>query len=376
MILRVRPCPGSVFAAAVIIMSLSLAPPAAAQNFVMDLETNDSGVTPSSQPDPNFPGDTVRKGQEGWVRMSFVVTADGRAIDPIIIDSVGGSGFEREAKAVLPRWQYEPREHESPGALVDLRFEIYRGRDAATSNFIRRYKRIVTHLYHEEAATARELVDAASELGGWNLYESVMLWLMQGRVAGAEGDDTAKLEHYRRALGVSDSQSLFGEDKCELLRKIFELEVQHGQYAAAKETLAHLKRVPGHKDDIEMLAEKITEMQARLDSDEMLVARGTLYNTCDCEDGEPIWNYAPARREFSFANFDEGVDRFEARCRSGRISGMVETDRTWTLPDSWGSCRIYVFGEDGASFDFREHEVKDSNVVTEDAAVARGNVLD
>ncbi|MBU2676976.1 MAG: energy transducer TonB [Gammaproteobacteria bacterium] len=46
------------------------------------------------QAPPDYPGHAVRNGQEGWVRMHFVVTPDGRAIDPIIIDSSGGAGFE------------------------------------------------------------------------------------------------------------------------------------------------------------------------------------------------------------------------------------------------------------------------------------------
>ena len=140
------------------------------------------------QADPEYPGHTVRSGQEGWVRMHFVVAPDGRAIDPIIIDSSGGGGFEEEARKVISEWRFEAPASgaELPNNIVNIRSEYRRGKDAATSNFIRRYRRIVTHLHHEEYDTARKMVDEAYELGGWNLYESAMLWLMMGRVEGAE----------------------------------------------------------------------------------------------------------------------------------------------------------------------------------------------
>lgn len=350
--------------------------PALAQNYVMDLENSDTDIVALDQPLPEFPGGNIRSGQEGWVRLAYMVSADGRALEPIIVDSSGGAGFELEAKRVVPAWRFEASGTEHPNNLVDLRFEIYRGRDAATSNFIRRYRRIVTHLHHEENDVARKQVDAAYELGGWNLYESVMLWLMIGRVEGVEGKTTQKLESYRRALGISNRQSLWGEDKSELLRKIFELELEHGQYAAASATLARLRQEPDNGEALELLTEKIAELERAMAADDDWIARGTLYNACDCDEGRPVWTYRPARRVFSFDNLDDGVDRYEARCAAGRVSAAIEPAETVSLPAEWGRCRVFVFGSDGASFDFREHAVKDSAVVVEEAGVARSDVLD
>ena len=360
-----RPGPVGALTPLLLLMWLGGAQPARAQNYVMELETLDASVAALEQPRPEYPGGDIRTGQEGWVRIAFVVTPDGRAIDPIIVDSSGGIGFEREAVRVIQRWRFDASGVEHPHNLVDMRFEIYRGRDAATSNFIRRYRRIVTHLQREENDMARKQADSAYELGGWNLYESVMLWLMIGRVEGAEGHPTQKLECYRRALGVSNEQSLWGEDKSELLRKILELELEHGQYAAAESTLNHLRRVPNNEEQLRLLTEKIAELDATLADTDMWVARGALYNACNCEEGRPVWTYRPARRIFSFDNVDDGVERYEARCAEGRVSSLIEPGVPVTLPDSWGECRIFVFGDDGANFDFREHEVKDSDVVVE-----------
>ena len=61
----------------------------AKQNFDVDIEKTGTAVV-LEQTQPGYPGKGVRRGQEGWVRMSYVVTPDGRAIDPIILDSSFG----------------------------------------------------------------------------------------------------------------------------------------------------------------------------------------------------------------------------------------------------------------------------------------------
>ena len=177
----------------------------------------------------NYPGNRVRSGQEGWVRASFVVDPDGRAIDPIIMDSSGGIAFENSLIESLADWRFEPSTAELPNNVIDFRHEIRRGRDAATSNFIRRTKRIMTHLLNDEIEDARKQIDEAYKLGGWNLYESTMLWLMMGRVEGAEGNQAGKLEMYQRALKMGNSKALPREDRIELLEKIFLLQIYFDQ---------------------------------------------------------------------------------------------------------------------------------------------------
>jgi len=325
------------------------------------------------QGNANYPGGTVRSGQEGWVRASFVVTTDGRAIDPIIMDSSGGPGFESGLAGSLDDWQFEPTAIELPNNIIDFRHEIRRGRDAATSNFIRRTRRIMTHLLNDEVAPAREQADEATELGGWNLYESTMLWLMLGRVEGAEGNNAGKLEMYQRALAMGNSKALPREDRIELLEKIFLLQSYFEQYAAARRTANALEGASGAEEAVERIAARSAEIDRILAEEDTIAARATIANPCDCDAGTPLWHYAPARRTFSFANTDGNVERFEARCDSHRISAAIEPDKTWKLEPAWGGCRVFVFGDDGASFDFVEHlHAGEENTVDDVTVVMSG----
>jgi len=340
-----------------------------AEKYDVETENRGSGVM-IDKGDANYPGSTVRSGQEGWVRASYVVTTDGKAIDPIIMDSSGGVGFEASLISALDTSTFEAAAIELPGNVIDFRHEIRRGRDAATSNFIRRTRRIMTHLLNDEIEPARTQADKAYDLGGWNLYESTMLWLMMGRVEGAEGNHAGKLEMYQRALSMGNSKALPRKDRIELTEKIFLLQSHFDQYAAARRTANSLESAAGAEETVDRIAERSAEIDRILAKEKTVAARAKIVNPCDCDAGTPLWHYAPARRTFSFAKAQGNVERFEARCESHRFSDTVDFDKTWTAAPEWGNCRVFVFGDDGATFEFVEHLNGDDESTAINTAVA------
>jgi hypothetical protein len=200
--------------------------------------------------------------------------------------------------------------------------------------------------------------------------------MIVGRVDGAEGNNAGKLEHYRRALGVSNRNSLADDDLRDLLAKMFTLEMELEQYAAAKSTLNRLTALPGSEPQLAEMREQIAELEKQLDSDAPITAEATLFNPCNASDGEPLWSYTPVRRSFSFARLDGNVERFEVRCERNRLEGPVKAGTSWALPEDAKNCRVIVFGDDGASFQFVEHNETESPDATAEAAVARSDVLD
>jgi TonB family protein len=349
--------------------------PAAAQNYDFNIENIAVGSEPITQPHPVYPS-KLRSRQEGWVRVNFVITADGAAAQPIVVDSVGGAVFDATVIERVPEWRFEPPGEELANNTADIRFEIHGGRDLATSNFLRRYRRIVRHLFNEEYPEARTSLDQAAELGGWNLYESTMLWLMIGRVDGAEGSPAGKLESYRRALGVSNVKSLDREGRRELLRKLFELEMELSQYAAADSTLRRLRREPGSAADVEKISELVSQLDHHLKGDVAIASRATIYSPGRSAEGRPLWTYVPARRTFSFAALSGNVERFEVRCERNRLEGSVKAGKVWSLPDGADNCQVFVFGEQGASFEFVEHNESEPVDAAARTPVARSDVLD
>ncbi len=368
-------CAGRVAVALVAIPGLVTV--ADAQTYIIDLNNLGEAVV-IEQARPEYPGHSVRRGQEGWVRMHFVVNADGRAVEPLIVDSSGGVAFQEEALKVTEEWRFEAPESgaELPNNLVNIRTRIRRGVDAPTSGFIRNYQRIMRQVQGEHFEEARRLVDETNETAGWNLYESTMLWLIIGRIEGAEGDPVDKLEAYRRALAIGTRRSLRRNDRLGLLGRIFALQDECGLYADATRTYARLKKMGEDSALVAELAPRADEIAAIMESEETLTASATIYNPCDCDKGKPLWYYQPDRRTFSFANLNGNVQRFEARCENERIRGDIVEGKSWTLAPEWGSCRVFVFGDDGATFDFLEHLNDRQDASTSEAAVARSHVLD
>lgn len=329
---------------------------AAAQNFETSVDTTGIRARVLEQAEPSFPSGNLRTGQEGWARVNFVVSATGKAIDPIVVDSIGGAPFERATLEALARWRFEadPAGAEIGNNVVEMRYEIYRGRDMATANFMRRYRRIMTSVAHERTAEAREQLQQTTGLGGWNLYESAMLSLMAGRIEGQEGDPGDKLEYYRRALGVDNGAALSADDRDDVLMRILEAEVATGQLGTAQRTLERLENLPGGERQIDIAGESVSALRSRLSSKEDFVARGKLSRACDCEEGNALWRYTPARPVFAFANVAGGAKTFELRCNESRVRGEVVDGGRHELPASAENCVLFVFGDDGASVELVE----------------------
>ena len=136
---------------------LALSTSAFAEQYDVGVRNSGSTATPVQQGVPAYPADLADTGQEGWVRMHFVVAPDGRAVDPIVIDSSGGGGFESEARKALEQWRFEPPEEGSEDAhnVVNIRSEVRGSRDSATKGFRRDHQRIVMNLVHEQNDKAR-----------------------------------------------------------------------------------------------------------------------------------------------------------------------------------------------------------------------------
>lgn len=361
---------------ALIFAGLVLSSSAFAEQYDIDVRNAPSAPTPVQQAAPAYPESLASSGQEGWVRMHFVVAPDGTATDPIIIDSSGGGDFETEARRALEAWRFEASEagNEDAHNIVNIYSEIRGSRNSATRGFRRDHLRVLRHVVRDEHPDAREKLNEMIANGGFNMAESTPLWLLAGRVAEAEGNDADRLEYFRRALAVSTQESLRAGYRKQLMGRIFRLEDGFGQYGAALATYRALDRFSTASEVDPEIVARVDEIRTLVNGDTDLVAGATLYNPCNCEAGEALWYYRPARRTFSFANLSGNVTRFEARCEKQRIRGAMETGKTWTLAPEWGNCRVFVFGDDGAQFDFVEHAAE----TQEDAStpVARDDVLD
>lgn len=63
---------------------------------------------PASIVQPEYPGEALRRGQEGYVALEFTVTANGEVTDVAITDSEPAGVFEQPVREAIRRWRFEP----------------------------------------------------------------------------------------------------------------------------------------------------------------------------------------------------------------------------------------------------------------------------
>lgn len=58
---------------------------------------------------PQYPYRAKRRGTEGWVKVSFEITAEGGVRDVVVIDADPPDVFEHEAIRAVSKWKFKPR---------------------------------------------------------------------------------------------------------------------------------------------------------------------------------------------------------------------------------------------------------------------------
>lgn len=78
-------------------------------NFASVDRTEEGDVIPIVVIRPMYPRDAAMKGQEGWVKIEFTITAIGTVKNPKVVDSKPPRVFNREAIRAILKWKFKPR---------------------------------------------------------------------------------------------------------------------------------------------------------------------------------------------------------------------------------------------------------------------------
>jgi protein TonB len=78
-------------------------------NFASVDRTEEGDIIPIVVIRPMYPRDAAMKGQEGWVKVEFTITAIGTVKNPRVIDSKPPRVFNREAIRAILKWKFKPR---------------------------------------------------------------------------------------------------------------------------------------------------------------------------------------------------------------------------------------------------------------------------
>jgi hypothetical protein len=294
------------------------------------------------------------------------VKPDGTVADPIVEDSSGIDKFEQAAIKSILATRYAPatwngKPVEQCAAKMMYHFTIAGDNKGARPAFISDYRAAVDLVTEKRVAEAEAKLDEMTQKGAWNNYESSRLWLMRAALQYEKGDRVGQLKSLRRST-LGGGMYLEPKIYRNTLRTIFALETSDRQFGAALSTYEKLKKFfpPLAPLDEAALDKIATEIQDVIDGPDTLGFPGVIEYRSGCEEGRPNWKHELLRRKFAFSDIQGKLDKFEVRCDWKRVVDDVSTDKTWEIPQSWGWCQVFVFGDLGSRVKLLEYPLAES----------------
>lgn len=298
---------------------------------------------------PEYPPESARIGQQGWVKVSFVVNQKGRVVDPVVLDSSGGRGFEREAIKALKKWRYEPATEngqpvESCANKVQLDFVLAEGRSGATKKGLVKLKEIAGALDQDRFDIAATLLtDFESNIG--NGYEQSFYHFYAAKIAASRKDTAAQITHLQGAIATYyDFQRhirkfYVGDAGFSLGATAFALLVDEGRWAEAINLYKSLSFVSGSDERTEI--KQLASYVEKIDNFEgMVPVKLSL-------DERAVVLHQLIRSQFAFTSLEGQIDGLEIRCQKRRETYTFALDSQWNIPESWGACSVLLKGQPG-----------------------------
>ena len=301
---------------------------------------------------PIYPSSELRRQQQGWVELNYVVTKEGDVIEPVVEASSGSRAFERAAIDTVNRWHYEPalldgEPIQQCKTKVRIAFVLEGAQTGVSRSFHRKYKKIDKAIDQGEIDSAISQLEGAFQSKGLTLGEQSWLWALETRIAGIQGDKEQQLVAVRRALAVP-SEVIPDKLRSGLLTTRVILEIQENNFAAALDAYSTLKAIEGA--DTSELDPLMKNIQTLVGSDQLLVSTAEIGGDRSCETCVSQWRYRPMRRALEITDIDGTLGNLELRCEWQRFVDEAREDVAWEIPASWGDCTVVVHGEAGATF--------------------------
>ncbi|HVY65153.1 MAG TPA: energy transducer TonB [Gammaproteobacteria bacterium] len=315
---------------------------------------------PISRTPPDYPLDGLK---EGWVLVSFIISEEGKVIEPMIEES-SDSIFDAPTLRAIKTWRYKPatldgKPVEQSMVQTNISYRL-QGANGARPRFIDKYRRAYPLIAAKSFAEANQLVEAL-EKGQLNFYETAWLAWLKYYYLDATGtaDPDTLIAWLRKALGssgVPTDDYLQPDVLVSASQHLFVMEARRGDLSEAVMAYKRLeastvaKRSKAYKDVMASLEPSYREIMN-------LVAGPKIIQQTARVGEHNYWVHRMLRRSFAFGDVQGGkLDVVDVRCtRANRRFVSMPENTILKIPDSWGECGVYIKGDEGATFAFEEY---------------------
>ena len=305
---------------------------------------------------PEYPVEAARRGQEGWVKMSYVIDEEGNVQDPVVDDYSGNRAFRRKALNAIKRWTFEPAMKNGEPTqqchqAVQFDF-LVGGERGATRSFISAYKDVDAIYQQSKYVEADEALESLHARNNLNRYENAWLWNLDALIASGLEDWSRELSSFSRMLssngGGDGKNNVFGDNHIAFVhQRMVILASQLGLYADALDYFERLEEMEDQQERLDEIKPLISKVQEHINSNNNIRVAVTI------DDGGN-WFHTLVRNQFAFDAIDGELDTVEVRCESHREKFTVAENHVWKIPESWGQCRVLVEGQENTAFSLVE----------------------
>ncbi len=303
---------------------------------------------------PSYPMSAASERREGWVLLTFVVTTDGTVRDVFVEDSSGLEIFERAALAAVRDFIYEPatiagRPVEQAWTRFKITFHLHEPTKGASRQFGGQFRRLSRHLRSNDLDQARLQLEHMRARPRINLYEDAWYWWGSALFHAKADDRIEQRKSLLRAVAYEDRMYLPPDIYLRALSMLYADYANSGEYLAAMGMFERLTKMDHEGALVATLQDTARRIAEILESSQPLNISGSISSA------RP-WSHALSRSGFEFHGVVGRIYHLDLRCEQRAEEIAFETQRAFTVPESWGACRLYVHGEAGTTFNFVEFE--------------------
>lgn len=296
---------------------------------------------------PKYPQRQLKRGQEGWVQLNFMVDTQGTPYDITVIDSSNEGDFERHAIKAAEKWEYQPAEFD--GTAIDAGETMFvtfalQGQTGAGRTFVRRYRSITKLIEKKDRAGVDSELEKMSAMSR-NLYEEAYFHLVQYNYHLNWGQDPQMMyDAISRASTMDQGRGFLPDDVLtSLLLTKLSLELAQNKLADARLTVVSLQKRKLDADQRSRLAGVTEDIDQVRQSAASFSVAGTIPES---NRGTQLL----LQNKFS-VNYSSGdIAELRLHCDRGYVGFVYKPDVMFSVRDDWSDCRLILIGTPGTEY--------------------------
>jgi hypothetical protein len=306
----------------------------------------------------SYPSESFMNGQQGWVILNFMVDADGKPFEPVVVDSIGPQRHHDRAIDRLMDTLYQPATLN--GTAVEgssyMRFVFRPGVTPYSYRndlpilprkfFVTLYEKFFSLIDSQQSDEARRALAELSSVEELNIYEAAFVDFAEYRMAFFESDVAEQLEHLRRALSYEELIGIESFLPLQLVPvarfELLKLQVESKHYAEALSTFETVRRT-NQRELVDSLQPLMDEISSYAGDDSFYSVDAQIRNTS-------TWFLELAKPAFSLTEVQGNIDEISVACEAKYAIFPFKKDVEYNIPENWGSCTLRILGDPGTGF--------------------------